>query len=81
MTAGIMARMAAWILVAAFLFDLLRRCWIVEAWTIVPFSVLALLFALARLRKAWRSSRCRKHIGFIRPAAGNFPAGPKRPIR
>lgn len=74
-------RVMAWTLVAAFFADMLRRCWIVEAWTIVPFAVLALLFSLARLRKAWRTPRRRKYIGFIRPAGGNFPTSPKRPIR
>lgn len=75
-------RLAAWLLVTAFLADLLRRCWIVEAWTIFPIAALALWLALWRARTAWRALRRRRQpIGFIRPAGGNFPASPKRPIR
>lgn len=74
-------RIAFWALAIAFLTDLLRLCWIVEAWSIFPIAALLLWFAAHRLRKAWRATRRRKPIGFIRPAGGNFPTTSKRSIR
>jgi len=74
-------RFAAWLLVAAFLADLLRRCWIVEAWTIFPIAALALWLALWRTRSAWRALRRRRDVPFIRPRGPGFPEQRRRSIR
>lgn len=76
-------RLFAWAIVVGFLADVLRRCWIAEAWSIAPIAAALLVLALTRLRRAWRSALRRGSTDFIRPRlpVSNFPAQPKRPIR
>ncbi|KMM77054.1 hypothetical protein ACP93_02495 [Xanthomonas sp. NCPPB 1128] len=66
-----------------FLGDLLRRCVIVEAWTVGPVVAVLLVWALIATHRAWRAARRqrRKPVPFIRPNTPDFPAQPKRDIR
>ncbi len=60
-------RVFAWAVVTGFLADVLRRCWIVDALYIGQYIALGLLFAVWRLRAAWRKARRNRRIDFIRP--------------
>ncbi len=62
----ILLRIAVWAIATGFYADVLRRCWIVEAWTIAPLAFVALLFSAWHLRKAWRAARRNKSTGFVR---------------
>ncbi|MCW0370238.1 hypothetical protein [Xanthomonas sacchari] len=70
-------------IVVGFLADLLRRCVIVEAWSVGPVVAALLVLALIATRRAWRTARRshRKRVAFIRPKTPDFPAQPKRDIR
>lgn len=57
MTMGNLFRVFAWAAVVGVLLDLLRRCWIVEAGAIFSIAAVLLVFALIRLRCAWRTAR------------------------
>lgn len=76
-------RLFAWAAVTGFLADVLRRCWIVEAWSVGMVAAVLLALALIPLRGAWRVARRNRSTDFVRPRspAGEFPAQPKRPIR
>ncbi|QNH21211.1 hypothetical protein HEP73_02123 [Xanthomonas sp. GW] len=68
----------------SFLGDMLRRCFVVEAWTLVPFVAAALVLALIATRWSWRAAR--RTWAPADPAAPDaiapeFPAQPKRDIR
>lgn len=60
-------RVFVWAVVVGFLVDLLRRCWVVEAGSVMPLALVALFFALHRLRAAWRNARRSNRIDFLRP--------------
>jgi hypothetical protein len=58
-------------LAVGFFGDMLRRCFVVEAWTLAPFVVAALVLALIATRWSWRAAR-RRHrsrlpADFVRP--------------
>ncbi|WP_369913933.1 hypothetical protein AB8810_12965 [Xanthomonas sp. NCPPB 3005] len=68
----------------SFLGDMLRRCVIVEAWSVGPVVAALLVLALIATRWSWRAAR----RGWLptEPAAPDaltpeFPAQPKRDIR
>jgi uncharacterized membrane protein len=57
-----------------FLGDMLRRCVIVEAWTLVPFVATVLLLAMLATRWSWRAARRpRNTTDFLRPNTPDFP--------
>lgn len=60
-------RVFVWAVVAGFLLDLLRRCWIVEAGSVAVVALLALFFVLRRLRAAWCHAHRSTRIAFLRP--------------
>lgn len=65
-----------------FLGDMLRRCFVVEAWTLVPFVAALLVLAMLATRWSWRSARRpRRSVPFIRPKSHHFPEQPRRGIR
>lgn len=55
-----------WSVAAGFLADLARRCWIVQAGTIFPPTVIALAYCAHRLRKAWKAARRVSRTDFVR---------------
>lgn len=65
-------RVFAWAFLTGFLTDLLRRCLIVEALYIGQYIALGLLFAVWRLRAAWRKARRNRRIDFIRPGVPSW---------
>jgi len=66
----------------SFLTDMLRRCFVVEAWTLVPFVAAALVLALIATRWSWRAARRpRLPADFVRPNTPDFPEQPRRGIR
>ncbi|CBA14725.1 hypothetical protein [Xanthomonas albilineans] len=71
--------------VACVLADLLRRCVIVDAWSIAPYVVVVLVLSLYATRMAWRAARrSRLPTDFVRPKqpqSPDFPDTPKRGIR
>ncbi len=77
---------AVFFAIAAYvLADLLRRCVIVDAWSIAPYAVVLLVLSLYATRKAWRAAR-RPHLpaDFVRPktrSSPDFPDQPKRGTR
>lgn len=77
-------RALAWAFVVGFLADALRRCWIVEAWSVGIVAAVLLTLALIPLFDACRSVRRRRlPADFVRPRlpVSSFPEQPKRPIR
>lgn len=64
-----------------FLLDVLRRCWIVEAWTIVPIVAGLLIWLLLSTVRRWRALTRNRNTGFIRPNPPPFPEQAKRDIR
>jgi len=82
MNARSVLRVFAWALATGFLLDVLRRCWIVEAWSIALVIVLVLVFVLRRLRAAWRTARHQaRPAAFVRPKSPDFPDQPRHGIR
>lgn len=82
MTVPNLLRAMFWAAVCAFLADLLRRCWIVEAWSIGIVAAIALVGCLWRLVVAIRLClRKRLPADFVRPNTPNFPEQPRRGIR
>jgi len=65
--------------------DMLRRCFVVEAWTLVPLVAAALVLALIATRWSWRAAR--RTWAPAEPAAPDvttatdFPEPPRRGIR
>ncbi|WP_152640346.1 hypothetical protein [Xanthomonas sp. MUS 060] len=75
-------KFAGLLALSVFLLDVVRRCWIVDAWSALTiFFVLAVL-SLYATRKTWRAAR-RSHLpaDFVRPNSPDFPAQPRRGIR
>ncbi len=61
-------RVFAWALLAGFLIDLLRRCWIVDASSVFSVAAFLLVLVLFRLHRACRLFLRRRTADFIRPA-------------
>ncbi|MCI2243829.1 hypothetical protein L3067_04300 [Xanthomonas sp. PPL568] len=79
-------RLLACGIAVGFLADLLRRCVIVEAWSVGPVVAVLLVLALIATRRAWRTARRqRRGTAFLRPnlppATADFPKQPRRGIR
>lgn len=64
-----------------FFADVLRRCWIVEAWTIFPIAAGVLLWLLIGTVRRWRALTRNRNTGFVRIKTPDFPEQSKRPIR
>lgn len=85
MRAGALLRLLICGIAVGFFGDMLRRCFVVEAWTLVPFVAALLVLALIATRSAWRAARRqRRGTAFLRPnppATAEFPEQPRRGVR
>ncbi|AVY67196.1 hypothetical protein [Xanthomonas translucens] len=82
MRAFALLRLLACSIAAGFLSDMLRRCFVIEAWTLVPFVAAALALALIATRWSWRAARRpRLPADFVRPNTPDFPEQPRRGVR
>jgi len=82
MTARALLRLMACGVALGFLGDLLRRCWVVQAWNVGAVASVLLVVALIATRRAWRAARRRRlPADFVRPNTPDFPEQPRRGIR
>ncbi|MGV1119189.1 hypothetical protein [Xanthomonas translucens] len=82
MRALALLRVLACGLALGFLADLLRRCVIVEAWSVGPIVAALLALALIATRWSWRAARRpRLPTDFVRPNTPDFPDQPRCGIR
>lgn len=61
--------------------DALRRCWVVEAWTLFPIVAGLLAWLALSTARRFRALTRRPSPPSRRQPVGDFPAQSKRPIR
>lgn len=82
MTVAALLRVLTWAAATTFFADVLRRCWAIEAISLLPLAAIATLFCALNLRSAWRAARHKaKPAEFVQPHTPDFPKQPRRGVR